>query len=178
MNRSVLLAAVAWLTACASIDSDGRHYRTGLRLGSSAAEVQQTMGPPSLEWRAADGGRRLAYARGPQGVHTWMLEIGPDGRLSGIENALEWRSFARIARDQTMEDVLRTLGPPDHSGTAYFERRDELVWQWRFCEDFGELAHFYVLFDGTSGKVRSTQTLLERNVGSCGRFWGSCRCVR
>jgi hypothetical protein len=169
------------LAGCAGLGGDGRHFGTGLRIGASVEEVFHVMGEPSLQWQDADGSRQLAYPRGPQGVHTWMLRIGADGRLQGIENVLEQRGFARIARGQTMEQVLRALGPPDPAGTAYFARRDELVWQWRYCEDFGELAHFHVLFDGTTGIVRSTLSLLERHVGSCGDKWGfggSCRCTR
>lgn len=177
MKRLVLIALTTLLGACAGLGG-GRHFGTGLPLDATVGEVLQSMGEPALQWQEVDGTRLFAYPRGPQGVHTWMLRIGADGRLLSIENALEPRVFARIARDQTMEDVLRFLGPPDPSATAYFERRDELVWQWRFCEDFGELAHFYVLFDGTSGRVRSTLSLLERNIGSCGGPWGSCGCRR
>lgn len=175
-----LLAAIALavlLGACANL-SGGRHNGTGLSPDATVGEVLQAMGEPAMQWQEADGARLFAYPRGPMGVHTWMLRIGANGRLQSIDNALEPRVFARIARDQTMEDVLRLLGPPDPSATTYFERRDELVWQWRFCEDFGELAHFYVLFDGTSGRVRSTLSLLERNIGSCGGPWGSCGCRR
>jgi hypothetical protein len=177
MKHLALIVLAALLGACVSLDSS-RHFGTGLPLNATAGEVLRTMGEPSMQWQDADGTRLLAYPRGPRGVHTWMLRISADGHLRSIENALEPRVFAHIKRDQSMDEVLRLLGPPDPSGTAYFERRDELVWQWRFCEDFGELAHFYVLFDGTSGRVRSTLSLLERNVGSCGGIWGSCGCRR
>lgn len=173
---TIVLAAL--LPACAG---HGSHGGTGLPPGASAAEVLRVMGEPALQWQDADGSHRWAYPRGPLGVHTWMLRLDADGRLQGIENVLEPRGFARIARGQSMDDVLRALGPPDPAGTAYFARRDELVWQWRYCDDFGELAHFHVLFDATTGTVRSTLSLLERHVGSCGGRWGmggSCRCAR
>ena len=177
MKRLVLITLATLLGACASPGSS-HHLGTGLPLDATAGEVLQAMGEPAMQWQEADGARLFAYPRGPQGVHTWMLRFGADGRLRSIENALEPRVFAHIKRDQSMEEVLRLLGPSDPSGTAYFERRDELVWQWRFCEDFGELAHFYVLFDGTSGRVRSTLSLLERNIGSCGGVRGGCGCRR
>ena len=48
--------------------------------------------------------------------------------------------------------------------TLYFAARDELVWEWRWCDDWSEPARFNVLFDGTSGKVRSTASLTERQA--------------
>ena len=47
--------------------------------------------------------------------------------------------------------------------------RDELVWEWRFCDDFQEPARFDVLFDGTSGRVRSTLAQPERFSNPWGR---------
>ena len=59
------------------------------------------------------------------------------------------------------EEVLRTLGPSQPQWTVYFDRRDELVWEWRYCDAWNEPARFDVLFDNTSGKVRSTQSYTE-----------------
>ena len=72
------------------------------------------------------------------------------------------------------EQVLRVLGPPDYGASVYFKARDELVWDWRYCDVFGRPARFLVLFDGTSGATRSTMTQLEafghtRYRGHCSR---------
>lgn len=53
-------------------------------------------------------------------------------------------------------DVLRLLGPSDSNGSAYFAARNELVWEWRFCDSWNQVARFAVLFDATTGVVRST----------------------
>lgn len=119
------------------------------------------MGPPALRWQAADGAVQPAYPRGPFGFHTYMVSLGPDGRLQSIANVLDEESFAGIRAGMTKEQVLRVLGTPDHSRSVYFKARDELVWDWRYCQIFGGPAHFLVLFDGTSGAVRSTMTLAE-----------------
>ena len=103
-----------------------------------------------------------------------MVLLGPNGRLQSIANVLEEESFARIRAGMTKEQVLRVLGPPDDSLSVYFKARDELVWDWRYCQVFGRPAHFLVLFDGTSGAVRSTMALAEssgrpRLSGHCSR---------
>jgi hypothetical protein len=74
----------------------------------------------------------------------------------------------------TKDEVLRVLGPPDYSRSVYFKARDELVWDWRFCQLSGNAARFLVLFDGASGTVRSTMNQTEyfgraMNSGSCSR---------
>jgi len=143
------------LTACAGYD--GR----GLRPGQSGEEeVLRLMGPPALRWEDADGGSRLAYPRGPQGLHTYLVRIDPAGRLLGIENLLTPAHFARVERGMRPAQVERILGPVDPAhGVSYFPARDELVWEWRYCAPWSQRARFYVLFDGSARVVRSTMSL-------------------
>lgn len=156
MRLWITLLATMLLAACASYSG------SGLKPGEARLEdVQALMGPPAMRWQDADGSVQLAYPRGPLGFHTFMVLLGPDGRLQSIANVLEEESFARIRAGITKEQVLRVLGPPDYSLSVYFKARDELVWDWRYCQIFGRPARFLVLFDGTSGAVRSTMTQSE-----------------
>lgn len=162
------LLLLASLTACV-----GQPLKPGV---DRAEAVLTHMGPPTLEWTNADGSRQLAYPRGPFGVHTFMVRIAPDGVLASIENVLTEEHFAQVKPGMSMEDVLHLLGPVDPStGVSYFERRDELVWEWLYCPDWRRLSRFYVLFDGTTGKVRSTMSLMDLE---CDPFWGGCGCAR
>lgn len=150
--RRALAACILLLAGCASYD--GRGLQPGV---TGAAEVVAAMGEPAQRWRDPDGSEQLAFPRGPTGVHTFMAFIGPDGRLLRIENVLDMPHFARIvAGRDDREAVLRLLGPPVPQWTAYFAARDELVWEWAFCNEWNELSRFDVLFDGRSGRVRST----------------------
>ena len=134
----------------------------GLKPGEARlGNVQAVMGAPAMRWQDADGSVQLAYPRGPLGFHTFMVRLAPDGRLQSIDNVLEEESFARIRAGMAKDQVLRVLGPPDYGLTVYFKARDELVWDWRYCNLFGTPARFLVLFDGTSGAVRSTMTQVE-----------------
>jgi len=86
-----------------------------------------------------------------------MVFLGADGRLRRIENVLDVPHFARLEPGKSDQaTVLRLLGPSDPAGTVYFKARDELVWEYRYCDDWGEATRFDVLFDATSGLVRTT----------------------
>ena len=45
--------------------------------------------------------------------------------------------------------MLCILGPSEPSWTACFKTRDEVVWEWRYCDEWNEAARFDVLFDGS-----------------------------
>ncbi len=92
---------------------------------------------------------------------TFMVKIDGKGVMTSLENVLDTKHFALIREGMNKEEVLRTLGPSQPQWTVYFDRRDELVWEWRFCDAWNEPARFDVLFDNTSGKVRSTQSYTE-----------------
>ena len=147
------------VTACASYD--GRGLKPG---GSSLDDVIQLMGEPAMRWQEPDGGQRLAYPRGPAGFNTYMVTIGSDGLMTGRQAVLNMRHFALIREGMTQDQVLRILGPSVPQWTVYFDRRDELVWEWRYCDAWNEPSRFNVLFDNTSKKVRSTQSYPESMI--------------
>ena len=156
MKRWAGLLMLALLGACASYSG------AGLVPGTARLEdVQALMGPPALHWQDADGSVQLAYPRGPAGFDTYMVRLGPDGRLQSIANVLDERSFARIHAGLTQDEVLRLIVPPDAKRSAYFAARDELAWDWRFRDVYFEAARFVVLFDASAGTVRSTLILRE-----------------
>jgi hypothetical protein len=169
MKYWITIFSVLLLVACASYD--GR----GLKPGENSLEdVLQLMGQPAQRWQNADGTLQLAYPRGPMGFHTYMVSIAKDGKLRQIENVMIEKNFARIQPGMTQNEVLYILGPSYPYWTVYFEGRDELVWEWRFCDRWNEAARFNVLFDNTKGTVRSTLSLTESQRGFCGR--GQCPC--
>ncbi|MGB4468088.1 MAG: hypothetical protein WBH99_08135 [Azovibrio sp.] len=148
--RLSLIGLTLLLSACA-----------GLPDRATEGELQQRLGTPAMHWEAADGRLQLAYPTGPMGFATWMVWLGPDRRLEKLENVLDTAHFARIQPGQSQAEVLSILGPPIPSRTVYYEARDELVWEWRYCDDWAEPARFHVLFDGRTKTVRSTLSLTE-----------------
>lgn len=160
MKRFGLILLSLLLGACAAYDG------LGLQAGISSADaVVERMGSPALRWAEEDGGETLVYPRGPFGFHTYFVRIDSRGAFAGRENVLTTRHFARIQAGMTEAQVLRTLGPSVAAWTVYFAARDELVREWRYCDDWNEPARFNVLFDGTSKRVRSTQAASESMRG-------------
>lgn len=168
-QRLAVLFAALLLAACASYS--GRGLQTGV---ATLPDVLTVMGEPALRWQDGDGSQQLAFPRGPFGYHTWMVFLGPDGRLQRIENRLDPVHFSRLEPGKSDQAaVLRLFGPPVPQWTAYFAARDELVWEYRFCDNWGEASRFDVLFDATSGIVRTSfqrpeGLFLDRSV-SCAR---------
>ena len=146
------------VAACASYGG------SGLKPGEARLEdVHAVMGQPAMHWQDADGSRQLAYPRGPAGMDTFMVRLGPNGKLQTIENVLDARHLADVKAGMSKEEVLRILGPSDANATVYFEARDELAWDWRYSF-INEPWRMIVLFDGKSGKVRSTMVMREQHV--------------
>ncbi|MDE2585755.1 MAG: hypothetical protein KGN39_10185, partial [Betaproteobacteria bacterium] len=76
--------------------------------------------------------------------------------------------FIKVRAGDSQEQILRRFGPP--SWVQHFDSRNELVWEWRYCNQWTNPARFDVLFDSTTGLVRSTLQLEEAR----GRFSGFC----
>lgn len=173
MKRVAGFLALAMLAACAGYSGSG--LKPG---GASLEDVIAVMGTPAMQWADPDGSRQLAYPRGPMGVHTYMVLIGRDGKVSSIENVLASASFARVGKGMSAAEVLRLLGPSEPAWSVYFKARDEVVWEWRYCDDWNQLARFDVLFDAGKMIVRSTMTLREEQIGHCGgsKDGGGCWC--
>lgn len=166
-----LFAISSALLLCAC----GTYLGYGLKPGEDRLEnVVHALGQPAMRWQNADGSERLAFPRGPMGFQTYIVSMGADGKLRQIENVLDEKNFARILPGMSKEEVLHILGPSYPNWTVFFERRDELVWEWRYCDTWNEAARFNVLFDNTKGTVRSTLSLTESQRGLCGR--GRCAC--
>lgn len=148
LSAAVLAISV---TACASW---GVRLQPGV---STLSDVVGLLGQPAMVWQDPDGRQQLAYPLGPEGTETFMVFVGADGLLQTMEKVLDTEHFARIESGRsTQADVLRLLGPSLPSGTAYFKWRDELVWEWRYCDAWGQRAFFDVLFDASTGIVRTT----------------------
>jgi len=107
MKTATHLFLALLAAGCASYD--GRGLRPGV---SSEAEVRGLMGPPAIELAGDDGGKRLAYPRGPLGTQTFMADVGRDGMLQSIRQVLNDDTFNGIRPGLTRDDILRRIGPP------------------------------------------------------------------
>ncbi|MCK6390664.1 MAG: hypothetical protein L6Q40_06530 [Azonexus sp.] len=171
LRRWFATLSLLMLSACAGFGGDVPAGPQRL------VDVERQMGVPAMRWRAADGSETLVYPRGPMGFQTYFVRGNAAGQYVQREGVLDTAHFARIQAGMTPEEVMRVLGPPVVEWTVYFKARDELVWEWRYCDDWSEPARFNVLFDGSTQRVRSTQTATEQLRGILGignhRVWCS-----
>jgi hypothetical protein len=148
----MLRAGFSWVV-CIAASYSGSALKPGV---STFDDVRAAMGEPAAQWIEPDHSMQLSYPRGPSGFHSFMVYLDAAGRLQRIENVMDEASFNRISKGMTEADVVRVLGPPVAGWTRYFEVRDELVWEWRYCNDWSQAARFDVFFDGGQGIVRTS----------------------
>ena len=148
---AALAAAVSTLLALAGCD---RQRLAELQPGvSTEADVRERFGTPEAIWEAPGGGHVLEYNRNPQGHENYMITIGPDGRMSSLQQVLNERSFARVQPGMSMEQVRRMLGKPARQ-TPY-PLRNESAWDWRYMAHPRESMLFTVWFDRDWRVVRT-----------------------
>lgn len=132
----------------------------GLQPGTSTgADVRQIMGEPVKICPLPGGMQNWIYPRGPAGLHIYNAQIDSGGVLRSLENVLEDSGFAKVVRGKTTkDDVLCVFGPPMEE--AYFKSRNELVWDYRFRDNWGYVARYHVLFND-AGIVTATMQIRE-----------------
>jgi hypothetical protein len=160
MSQSAFFRFHRWLSICSALALSACAGYGGSDLvpgQSTRAEVVASMGVPAMSWKEPSGREQLAYPRGPAGTQTFMAFMAADGRLEKIEKVLDMEHFMLIEGGRSdMNEVLRLLGPVTPGNDVYFKARDERVWSWLFCDSFSQEAYFDVLFDATTGIVRTT----------------------
>ena len=147
----LLGASIAGLLAACDTDRLSR-LKPGV---TSASEVREIMGQPSLEWKDEDGTRTWEYPRTPEGIVNYMVVIGPDDVLREVRQVLTEENFARIRAGMTGGEVRRLLGQPAHQ--RYFSLQQETVWDWKTKVDPGMIWYFNVHFND-EGVVTRTST--------------------
>jgi len=147
----VLIALVLLATACANF--------AGISPGTPAQEIRSTFGTPGTVWKNPDGSEVWEYPLGPVGVQTYMITIAPNQTVREVREVLSEEYRDKVQAGLSRDEVRRLIGKPRE--TAYFPARDEEVWTWRFQEFNFRYRLFHVLFDRTTGIVRSTMTIDE-----------------
>ena len=150
--HGLLLCSALLIAGCAGYS--GSNLKPGV---STLPEVVASMGEPAMVWKNPDGSEQLAYPRGPAGTQTFMAYVGPDGKLQRIEGVLDMAHFAKIQAGMSKDEVLRVLGPPGPLWTQTYSRSNTLAWSWLFCDSSSLQEFFDVMFDATTGIVRSTE---------------------
>ncbi len=122
---------------------------------STAFEVRDRMGPPSMEWKDADGSLTWEYPRTPEGLVNYMIVIGPDNVLREIRQVLSEENFARIQPGMSRDEVRRLLGKPAHEN--YFSLKKEMVWDWKTKSE-PSMDWFFNVHFNDEGRVLKTSS--------------------
>lgn len=130
-QRSTLAAALAALVGggCAFVDPAAT-----VPPGASVADATRAFGQPTGAYALPTGGKRLEYARGPLGKHTWMLDFDASGTLRTTTQVLTEANFDAIRVGTTRDELLRTIGRP--SETRPLARQRQTVWSYRYVGPF------------------------------------------
>ena len=153
MNRSIsrlpAVAGALLAAACASLAPPS------FPPGTSMSEVEARMGKPPSVVKTPAGGTVWQFPTGPVGQWTYMVDFGPDQRVTSVYQALTEARFAKIVPGTTTQDDIRLLfGPPGQ--TMFFSRMNEEVWSYRYQTGATGNWIFNVNFDAKSRIVRST----------------------
>lgn len=159
--KTLLPAALLLLAACASYD--GSSLRAGV---SSESDVRGLMGAPATEFTAADGTRGLVYPKGPLGTQTFIVRVGPDGRVRDVRQVLSDETFYKIHPGLTEREILEMIGPPAPSETMHFARTNTTAWDYRYMDTWGYTAIFSVIFDANGIVVSKFTKRVERSTSS------------
>src|SRR5947207_15809047 len=81
LSRAVLVLFPALFAAgCANF--------AAIEPGASAQQIETLAGAPANVWKNADGSEVWEYPRGPIGVETYMVTMGPDREVREVRQEL------------------------------------------------------------------------------------------
>jgi outer membrane protein assembly factor BamE (lipoprotein component of BamABCDE complex) len=127
---------------------------------STAFEVRDRMGAPTMEWKDADGSVTWEYPRTPEGLVNYMLVIGPDNVLREVRQVLTEENFARVQPGMRHEEIRRLLGKPAHQ--IPFELKKEVVWDWKTKSEPSMDWYFNVHFNRDGQVVKTSSNFVPR----------------
>jgi len=124
IKRSVAVLACAFAAGCAT------YSPRAVRPGMTAGEVVAAMGSPNARHALPGGGQRLEYARGPLGLHTYMVDLDGQGRVTRWEQVLDEAHFNAVRPGIPVEELARELGRP--AEIRRYGRQPGDFWSYRF----------------------------------------------
>src|SRR5438552_5493162 len=144
-SRALVLLLPALLAACASFSA--------VNPGASARQVETLVGAPASVWKNADGSEVWEYPRGPFGVETYMVTLGPDRAVRAVRQVLSEEYISKLQAGMSREEVRRLVGSPQYVG--FSDRTDEEIWSWRYRDWKVRTMDLYVQFDRPTGRLKT-----------------------
>jgi hypothetical protein len=115
------------------------------------------MGNPTDTRTDPNGDRLFEYATGPEGLNTYLVRIGADGKVKEVTQLLTEDRLARIVPSKTTKaEVRQLLGRPSYVDTYSVG----LTWSWRYAKGGIQPGHLVVTFN-TDDTVRDTIAIID-----------------
>lgn len=122
---------------------------------TNVAQVEQAMGKPDMTWRNADGRIiQAAYSDQPAGFVTFMVYFNNQGVVTGVDQVMNDRNFAKIQKGMDGHQVHKILGP--ERTVDHFNSMHQIDWNYGFCTDNQGREVFSVSFDDRTMKVNGS----------------------
>ena len=121
---------------------------------TTAQQVREIMGAPTMQWSDDDGTQTWEYPRTPEGVVNYMIVIDANQILREVRQVLCDEYFARVSAGMTRDEVRRLLGQPAHE--QFFPLSKETVWDWKTTAVANTPAYFNVHFGADDRVVRTS----------------------
>jgi hypothetical protein len=149
MNATLFRAVL--LLLCAALTSGCAGF-SAVNPGASARQLETLVGAPASVWKNADGSEVWEYPRGPLGVETYMVTLGPNGAVREVRQVLSDETISKLHDGMSRDEVRRLLGRPRDIGFSTLN--DEEIWSWRYREWGVRNMELYVQFDRPTGSLK------------------------
>jgi len=127
--------------------------------GTPLADIERSMGRPTLAEPLPGGGQRLLYSRQPAGQQVYHMDFDAGARLTHISQVLTLANFQALRNGvDTQDSVRRMFGPP--ALVERVARFDGDIWTYRILDN-GEPRQAHVHID-PSGMLRRVMFTDER----------------
>jgi outer membrane protein assembly factor BamE (lipoprotein component of BamABCDE complex) len=146
LTRALTISLAAAALALAACDRTDK-LEEGV---STEVEVRKQFGDPVTVTVNPGGTRTLDYPRQPEGWTNYVIQIGPDGKMSSLRQLLHPDNFARVKPGLRRDDVRQLLGRP--AKMVRYDLKKEEVWDWRFKEG-GQMSRLFSVTFNEAGVV-------------------------
>ena len=128
---------------------------------SSQADVRARLGAPTETRKDRNGDELWEYAGGREGTETYLVRLGPDGKVKEVTQLVTEERLMRVVPGQTIRQEVRDLlgKPSEEMMTGAGE-----AWSWRFNFGGSQLGHLVVTFN-PDNTVKERMTIRDANIG-------------
>lgn len=152
------LSAALLLLTCVGVLGGCANPRLLVAGQSTEADVRARMGNPTDTRVDRNGERVWDYATAPEGLETYRVRFGPDGKVKDVTQLLTEEQLEKIVvGESTQADVRLLLGRPWEEATYM----PGLTWTWRYSR-IGSIPGWLIVTFNPDGTVRDKIAVVEQ----------------